>query len=355
MTQSLIILTPFADMSELAENFASRVDESHLMLPYSEAVAEGEWVTFVVQLADESSVLTGQGRCTGSNDNGDEYPPEYRFDVVLDSLAFEGMSEVMFERILVARESQASGDPGTGEIDLEQMTAAVEGSQPAYAEASGLEEAYADAGAVDFAEPSEASFPVAEEAVEEAVADVADAYDDGDDEDVPTQFGTALRLDAPVAAAEEPASVEEWQDEDGDFDQPTQMGNLDQIAASPSAKRSTPPVRQVAAVAPVAPAAPSGPRPSPRGAPVRAPGTLPLMHSFEEGVLTRPSLEASWVPTVVPRPEAAQSSGLFEYGGKIPRPASPPRPELTDEQRVAPAPSPSAPWSRSPVEADIAV
>lgn len=352
MTQSLIILTPFADMSELAENFASRVDESHLMLPYSEAVAEGEWVTFVVQLADESSVLTGQGRCTGSNDNGDEYPPEYRFDVVLDSLAFEGMSEVMFERILVARESQASGDPGTGEIDLESMGAAVEASQPAYAEASGVE-AYSDVSAVDFAEPSEVSFPVAEEAVEEAAADVADAYDD-DEEDVPTQFGTALRLDTPVAAApvEEPASVEEWQDEDGDFDQPTQMGNLDQIAASPSAKRSTPPARPV--VAAVA-AAPSSPRPSPRGAPVRAAGTLPLMHSFEEGVLTRPSLEASWVPAVTPRPEAAQSSGLFEYGGKIPRPASPPRPELTDEQRVAPAPSPSAPWSRSPAEADIAV
>ena len=351
MTQSLIILTPFADMSELADNFASRVDESHLMLPYSEAVAEGEWVTFVVQLADESSVLTGQGRCTGSNDNGDEYPPEYRFDVVLDSLAFEGMSEVMFERILVARESQASGDPGTGEIDLDQMTAGVEASQPAYAEASGVE-AYADVGAVDFAEPSEVSFPVAEEAVEEA-ADVSDGYDDGE-EDVPTQFGTALRLDTPVAAApiEEPASVEEWQDEDGDFDQPTQMGNLDQIAASPNAKRSTPPARPV--VAAVA-AAPSSPRPSPRGAPVRAAGTLPLMHSFEEGVLTRPGLEASWVPAVTPRPEAAQSSGLFEYGGKIPRPASPPRPELTDEQRVAPAPSPSAPWSRSPAEADIAV
>ena len=354
MTQSLIILTPFADMSELAENFASRVDESHLMLPYSEAVAEGEWVTFVVQLADESSVLTGQGRCTGSNDNGEEYPPEYRFDVVLDSLAFEGMNEVMFERILVARESQASGDPGTGEIDLDQMTAAVEASQPAYAEASGLEEAYADAGAVDFAEPSEVSLPGAAEAGEEAAADVADAYGD-DEEDVPTQFGTALRLDTPVSAApvEEPASVEEWQDDEGDFDQPTQMGNLDQIAASPSAKRSTPPMRQVAPAAALA--APSSPRPSPRGAPVRAPGTLPLMHSFEEGVLTRPSVDASWVPTVTPRPEAAQSNGLFEYGGKIPRPASPPRPELTEEQRVAAAPSPSAPWSRSPVEADVAV
>lgn len=349
MTQSLIILTPFADMAELAENFASRVDESHLMLPYSEAVAEGEWVTFVVQLADESSALTGQGRCTGSNDNGAEYPPEYRFDVVLDSLAFEGMSEVMFERILVARESQASGDLGTGEIDLDQMNADVEASQPAYAEASGLEEAYADAGAVDFAQASEVSFP--EAAGEEAAADVDDAYGD-DEEDVPTQFGTALRLDTPVSAApvQEPASVEEWQDDDGNFDQPTQMGTIEQAIAKPSVKPSAPPMRQVAAAA-----TPSSPRPSPRGAPVRAVKNLPLMHSFEEGVLTRPSLDASWVPTVTPRPEAAQSNGLFEYGGKIPRPASPPRPELTDEQRVAPAPSPSAPWSRSPVEADVAV
>jgi len=345
MTQSLIILTPFADMSELAENFASRVDESHLMLPYSEAVAEGEWITFVVQLADESQVLTGQGRCTGSNDHGEEYPPEYRFDVVLDSLTLEGMSEVMFERILVARESQASGDPGTGEIDLDQMSAAVEASQPAYAEASGLE-AFADVGALDFSDP----LPEVAEAEEEAAAEIPDAYDD-EEEDVPTQFGTALRLDTPVSPApvEEPASVEEWQDEDGDFDQPTQMGTVDQRMLQ-AATRSAPPPHH----APVAAAAPPSPRPSPRGATVRAAGTLPLLHSFEEGVLTRPSVDASWAPTVTPRPEAAQSSGLFEYGGKIPRPEAPPRPELTDEQRVAPAPSPSAPWSRA-AEADIAV
>lgn len=352
MTQSLIILTPFADMSELAENFASRVDESHLMLPYSEAVAEEEWVHFVVQLADESPVITGQGRCTGSNDNGEEYPPEYRFDVVLDSLQFEGMSEVMFERILVARESQASGDPGTGEIDLDQMNAqAAEVSQPAYEEASGVE-AYADPGAVDFAEPSAAAYPAAS-----ALDAVPDAFED-DEEDAPTQFGTALRPEAAAAPAavaealEEEPAAEEWADEAGDFDQPTQMGTIDQVTLQ-SAKRSAPPPPRPAApsAAPVAaaaaPAAPSGPRPSPRGK-QRALGTLPLMHTFEEGVLTRPSLDPSWVPTVMPRPEAAQSSGLFDYGGPIPRPATPPRPDITDEQRVVPAPSPTAPWSRAP-------
>jgi hypothetical protein len=367
MTQSLIILTPFADMSELAENFASRVDESHLMLPYSEAVAEEEWVHFVVQLADESPVISGQGRCTGSNDNGDEYPPEYRFDVVLDSLQFEGMSEVMFERILVARESQASGDPGTGEIDLEQMNAQAaevsEVSEPAYEEASGVE-AYADPGAVDFAEPSEAAYPAAS-----ALDAVPDAYDDEDEEDVPTQFGTALRPEDVVSPAtvtqaldeEEPASAEEWADEAGDFDQPTQMGKIDAQTLEASKRSAPPPARPApapvavapVAVAPVAvaaaPAAPSGPRPTPRGK-QRAAGALPLMHTFEEGVLTRPSLEASWVPTVLPRPEAAQSSGLFDYGGPIPRPDAPPRPDITDELRVVPAPSPSAPWSRAPEE-----
>ena len=349
MTQSLIILTPFADMSELAENFASRVDESHLMLPYSEGVEEGEWVQFVVQLADESSVLTGQGRCTGSNDNGDEYPPEYRFDVVLDSLQFEGMSEVMFERILVAREGQATGDPGTGEVDLDQL-----GALP---EASGVE-AYADPGAVDFAEPSGADHPAhpyrtTSSAPAAGLDAVPDAFDD-DEQEAPTQFGTALRPEALAPEAletqaqdEEPPSAEEWADDDGDFDQATHAGSIEQFTAKAApATPSAPPVRSVPPAAPTH-AAPAGPRPSPRGK-QRVLGALPLMHTFEEGILTRPSLEPSWAPEVMPRPEAAQSSGLFEYGGPIPRPALPPRPDITDDQRVVPAPSPLAPWSRAP-------
>jgi hypothetical protein len=70
-----------------------------------------------------------------------------------------------------------------------------------------------------------------------------------------------------------------------------------------------------------------------------------MMHTFDAGVLTRPSSAGGWSPEVTPRPEAAQSSGFFDYEGGLPRPAAPPHPEMPDEQRVAPAPSPTAPWS----------
>ncbi|MBN8617007.1 MAG: hypothetical protein J0L92_40880 [Deltaproteobacteria bacterium] len=62
-------------------------------------------------------------------------------------------------------------------------------------------------------------------------------------------------------------------------------------------------------------------------------------------MLTRPSSSAAWSPEVTPRPEPAQSSGLFDYQGGLPRPAAPPHPELAEDQRVAAAPTPTAPWS----------
>jgi hypothetical protein len=136
MTVALEILTPFADFSELSEHFAQRVDDQRLMLPYGEAVGEGEWVTFVVSFADGSTALSGTGKCTGSYDNGEEHPPEYRFDVVVEELSLEGTAEVMFERLIMARNSMAGApgaDPATGEVsiaELEQQHAQQQAAQP---------------------------------------------------------------------------------------------------------------------------------------------------------------------------------------------------------------------------------
>lgn len=121
MTQQLTILTPFADLAELTENFAQRVDEQRLMLPYAEAMPEGEWIQFEVQLADGTAALQGVGKVQGAFDNGEEHPPEYRFDLVLEELQLEGMHEVMFERLLVARETQLKGEPVTGEVSVEEL------------------------------------------------------------------------------------------------------------------------------------------------------------------------------------------------------------------------------------------
>ena len=84
MTQQIVVPTPFADVNELAENFASRVDEERLMLPHSAPVDEGEWVQFLVTLGDDSAALNGTGRCTGSFDNGEDRAAEHRYDIVID-------------------------------------------------------------------------------------------------------------------------------------------------------------------------------------------------------------------------------------------------------------------------------
>lgn len=330
MTQPLTIPTPFNDVSELTDNFATRVDETQIMLPYSEPIDEGVWLTFTVLLADGSVALEGTGRSTGAHDNGEEYPPEYRYDVVLDSLTFDGMSEVMFERILQARQSQLEGDPGTGEVDVNQLAAAPE-------EASASEEAPAEVSAPAFEAAAE------EEEMPEEAAPPAD---------LPTE-AVALEPSQPMEAVDalpseeaEDAS-EDWAPEEGGFADaiPTQAVALEAVAprAVPSAPppvRSAPPAPAPRAAQPAA--QPAAARPAP---PQRPRGGLPLMHTFDQGVLTRPSSAAGWQPELTPRPEPAQSSGLFDYQGGLPRPAAPPHPELADEQRVAAAPSPSAPWS----------
>ena len=42
MTHELTIPTPFADLAELIESFAARVDEERIMLPSSEPAPEDE-------------------------------------------------------------------------------------------------------------------------------------------------------------------------------------------------------------------------------------------------------------------------------------------------------------------------
>lgn len=285
MTIALEIATPFADFSELSENFAQRVDAQRLMLPYQEPVAEGEWVTFTVLFADGSTALSGTGKCQGSYDNGEEHPPEYRFDVVVEELSLEGTAEVMFERLLMARNSMAgspNAEPATGEVSIDELE-----KQHAKQQAAPAED---DAASLDSVE-----------------ADLdADADDAG--------FG-------------EP--------------QATAVAHLDDLVAATA--RSQPPP---------APKGPAGRGAAGAAAKARpgvasAPAALPSPHAFNGTVLTRPTLPAAWSPEPEPRPDAATSSGAFDYGrGGLPKPAHPPRPELAAEHRVAPAPAPGRPAQR---------
>lgn len=264
MAEPIIVATPFTELGELAEHFAQRVDQGRLMLPYAEGVGEGEWVQFQVLYADGSVAMEGTGKVSGAYDNGEEHPAEYRFDIVLEELALDGTSEVVFERITVARESMLAAEPGTGEVSLAE---------------------------VDQAEAA---------------------------------------MEAPVEAVDEPMPEPEPAPEEEEIAEAAFVETATAVAVIEEAPRR----------APASP--PSAPRASPRGE-QPPPGKLPTPHSFASGVLTRPALTPAWEPTPEVRPDAAPSSGLFDYGRSgLPKPAAPPRPELPEEARIGRAPAPEA-------------
>ncbi len=313
MTQVLTIPTPFNDFSELTENFSQRVDEERLMLPCSAAVPEGEWVQFNVLLGDGEVALAGIGRVQGAFDNGEEHPPEYRFDVVLDTLQFEGMHEVMFERLLMARSSMMGAEPVTGEVSIAELEDADQ--NPVSVEAS--------------AEPEEWESPT-DFSGEVISAPPPNPFEGVDVEDVaePAQDASAF------------SSSDSFEDVDAHA-----------AATGESLPEDPMEVAQHESEAPAA--APVNDAPRAAKAPTKAyptrhhePGQLPSPHSFSDIVLTREVLPAPWEPRPSPRPAAAQSSGSFDYGGPIPNPTKPPRPELDESLRVRSAPRPGAPWPR---------
>src|SRR6185369_10294745 len=124
MTVQIDVQTAFADLSALAAGYVERVDGTYLVLPAGVEIADGEWVQFAVKLVDGSVALEGVGKAAGQRDHGAEYGAE-RFDLWVTELQLgEGMSEVTWERINLAREQQQGGDRATGEVDLRDVEAA---------------------------------------------------------------------------------------------------------------------------------------------------------------------------------------------------------------------------------------
>jgi len=323
MAEPLIIATPFAELGELSEHFAQRVDEGRLMLPYPTGVDEGQWVQFQVLYADNSVAMEGTGKVSGAYDNGEEHPAEYRFDIVLEELSFDGTSEVVFERIVVARDSMASADPGTGEVSIAELEAAEAPVEVADEFVGEIPEPIADVAS------DEAMFEDAEPGALHAAAPEAAALQAAEPADVGYE-----EAEAPHEPAYAPAHVAAY------------------MASEEPAEEVAEEVYEEAyayeEAAPLAPArAPAAPRANPGGA-QPPPGTLPSPHSFEGGVLTRPALPAAWEPTPAVRPDPAASSGFFDYApanqgrGGLPKPSAAPRPELPDEARVGHAPAPTA-------------
>ncbi|MBX3247136.1 MAG: hypothetical protein KF901_08150 [Myxococcales bacterium] len=334
-SEVLTVPTAFGDLSELSEGLADRVDEERIILYGPSPFSEGETVGFAVLLMDGTEALTGVGRVAAAVDGGEERAPETRFDIVFDSLQLDGRSEVVYERIVLARQSLYGADPATGEVSLEDLEAEVSGTDAAYGVGDDVDgEAALDpyaAGGDDALgeEPSaEAGYGAEPEGygAEEAYASADEAYEvpaepaaDAAEAEVFASFTPS----ADELGAEEPGGWEDAASEafdDAGFDEPvegaTVVGSVESLRPSSLAAPSGAPP-------PALPSAPAGFR-------LQAP---------PGGVLTRPMAPATWWPEATPV-QARPSTGHFQYGDTLPIPAAPPRPTLDPSLRVSPAPRP---------------
>ncbi|MGF1465032.1 MAG: hypothetical protein ACFCGT_02760 [Sandaracinaceae bacterium] len=292
MSYAISVPTPFDDVSDLAENFAPRVDEERVMLPHGEAIPEGEWVEFAVTLGDGTAALAGTGRCTGSYDNGDDRAPEHRFDVVLDSLHLDEIARVYFERILMFR-NQHYGEPPTGEVEAEVV----------------------DPSQVESLADSLAPAPASDAPVSDTPAEIAeswspeDAFGADSAAPAPSEEPTAAPVVRESPVRESPAAPAPLPVEPGELPKPNR---IDAVLTRPDVE---PGWRAVPA-----------PRPEPR----------PSSGAFAYGSMTlpqpaeppRPELDPALVVQPAPRPGDAVDLGPLGFGavpGATSRPPAEPQ------------------------------
>jgi len=100
--------TGLAEGNAAVQQLAELIDDESLVLNSGEAIPDGEWVAFEVKLADGTVFFEGMGRCEGSASEGGTW------DVLLGELQLDTRNELIFERILLARDSLEDGRPSTG-------------------------------------------------------------------------------------------------------------------------------------------------------------------------------------------------------------------------------------------------
>jgi hypothetical protein len=124
MSQVLTVPTHFNDLGELSEGFLDRVEQDTLILYGPVAYEDGSEIEFVVLLADGSPALEGTGRVRAAVDGGADRVPETRYDVVVEALQLDGHSEVVFERLVLARQVVSDhppaddAEPPTGDMNV---------------------------------------------------------------------------------------------------------------------------------------------------------------------------------------------------------------------------------------------
>lgn len=322
MTELLTVPTHFGDLSELSSGLADRVDEERIILYGPTSYDEGAYVSFAVLLLDGTPALEGIGRVAAAVDGGEARAPETRFDIVFDTLQLEGRSEVVYERIVLARQSMmGEGDPATGEVDVSELEEqhAAQAEEPVEdipVEADVPAEAYDEE---TYQEDQEAAEP---DDMDQELEDLV-SFSDSDmppapeGEADPAAYAEAAEQQV-FAEEQEEGAYDGYADADEDFggEQATVVAAIDEIEPMAERPSGAPP--------PSLPDAPQGFElpPPPQG-------------------LTRPVFASTWWPTADPRPEPRMSSGYFDHHGGLPIPEQPPRPDIDPTLRVTPAPRPS--------------
>jgi hypothetical protein len=339
MSQVLTVPTHFNDIGELSEGFLDRVERDTLILYGPVAYEDGSEIQFAVLLADGTTALQGTGVVRAAVDGGADRVPETRYDVVVEALELDGRFEVVFERLVLAR--QAVSEPPLADPEENEPTGEVEAA-PASGGAD--DEPRADDSTVDKAsaysndvelnedevfslasDESDSGFPE-ESAVETEPPDDADdepetsmeeVEHEDDYEEEPATVVAAVDLEAMMADAGEAREEENHdeevhaeattaEEEDVDADYAFEHG----IAAEPKVGMPVP--------------IPS------MAAPPDAPPAPPRLRLAEppDG-LTRPSLAKAEELRFSTDGEVSDvhSTGLFAYEAGLPIPSRPPLPD----------------------------
>lgn len=127
MGDRIVFRTGSRDNGEAIGVLARDLEGGHLVLPSDHAVEMGTWVAFEVLLGDGQSFMEGMGRCVRSERamNGHR--------VQLDDLQLDIAGEMLFERVVMARDDLEHGGRQTGEIDIARLaeaTSVVEAPAP---------------------------------------------------------------------------------------------------------------------------------------------------------------------------------------------------------------------------------
>jgi hypothetical protein len=214
MSQVLTVPTHFTDIGELSEGFLDRVEQDTLILYGPVAYEDGSQIQFVVLLADGTAALEGAGVVRAAVDGGADRVPETRYDVVVEALELDGRYEVVFERLVLAR--QAVSEPPSADPEEDEPTGELDAGPTA--------DDSADDPSVDDATGDEASAYVndvelsADEVFSLAPSEVDSVAPGEYDSDLPEE--SAVETEPPDDADDEPeTSIEEVEDDFTDEDE----------------------------------------------------------------------------------------------------------------------------------------